>query len=154
MRQLGSRKPLLRFASVFRFRHHCRQPQLVPGLCRSDGPRSEVPYAGLVGDGAYKSPLKRSFDANQSVPVFRNTLVGQTAASRLHRPTCLPQLSTPTAREAQTHPRRPQIQRTKPRLWVAIALDLRRGKKEICLRAIEVVAVAFDLTPFQLLSRL
>ena len=32
--------------------------------------------------------------------------------------------------------------------------DLERGKKEICLRTLEVVAVAFELTPSQLLSRL
>jgi transcriptional regulator with XRE-family HTH domain len=32
--------------------------------------------------------------------------------------------------------------------------DLERGKKEICLRTLEVVAVAFGMTPSQLLSRL
>ena len=32
--------------------------------------------------------------------------------------------------------------------------SLERGKKEICLRTLEVVALAFDLTPAQLLSRL
>jgi transcriptional regulator with XRE-family HTH domain len=32
--------------------------------------------------------------------------------------------------------------------------DLERGKKEVCLRTLEVIAVAFDLTPAQLLSRL
>jgi hypothetical protein len=32
--------------------------------------------------------------------------------------------------------------------------DLENGKKEICLRNLEVVAIAFGLTPAQLLSRL
>jgi transcriptional regulator with XRE-family HTH domain len=32
--------------------------------------------------------------------------------------------------------------------------DLENGKKEICLRNLEVIAVAFGLTPAQLLSRL
>ena len=32
--------------------------------------------------------------------------------------------------------------------------DLDRGKKEICLRTLEAVALAFDLTPSKLLSRL
>jgi transcriptional regulator with XRE-family HTH domain len=32
--------------------------------------------------------------------------------------------------------------------------DLERGKKEVCLRNLEVIAVAFGLTPAQLLSHL
>jgi transcriptional regulator with XRE-family HTH domain len=32
--------------------------------------------------------------------------------------------------------------------------DLERGKKEICIRNLEVIAVAFEITPAQLLSRL
>lgn len=32
--------------------------------------------------------------------------------------------------------------------------DLERGKKEICIRNLEVIAVAFEMTPAQLLSRL
>ena len=32
--------------------------------------------------------------------------------------------------------------------------DLERGKKEICIRNLEVIATAFRMTPAQLLSRL
>ena len=32
--------------------------------------------------------------------------------------------------------------------------DLERGKKEICIRNLEVIASAFSMTPAQLLSRL
>jgi transcriptional regulator with XRE-family HTH domain len=32
--------------------------------------------------------------------------------------------------------------------------DLERGKKEVCIRNLEVIASAFDMTPAQLLSRL
>ena len=32
--------------------------------------------------------------------------------------------------------------------------DLERGKKEICIRNIDVIASAFKLTPAQLLARL
>jgi hypothetical protein len=32
--------------------------------------------------------------------------------------------------------------------------DLERGKKEICLWTLEVVAIAFEMTPSKLLARL